>query len=234
MAIPRTPGRPSRSGRPPAAADLKGVFLEASFPNAMADLAVVSKHLTPAMFAAEARKLARQVPFVAVHIKPRFYDQVVAELKRLGHSRLAGGQAGRDLRLLRGRALNRRPRVFPLSRPWRDRLHDRHPSAKTGNRSGWLVWSSCARASPFRGEAGRPREIASVRQAGETHSLYLRGTHCAACHDQEKYGKMLKKEIDGLICRMNEFPIYENQDKHTARLQSPDRLAAADDPAAGL
>jgi hypothetical protein len=35
------------------------------------------------MFAAEARKLARPVPFIAVHIKPRFYDQVVEELNAL-------------------------------------------------------------------------------------------------------------------------------------------------------
>jgi hypothetical protein len=35
------------------------------------------------MFAAEARKLNRQVPFIAVHIKSRFYDQVVAELNAL-------------------------------------------------------------------------------------------------------------------------------------------------------
>jgi cAMP phosphodiesterase len=66
-----------------AAADLKAVFLEASFPDVMSDLAITAKHLTPAMFAAEARKLTRQVPFIAVHIKPRFYNQVVAELNAL-------------------------------------------------------------------------------------------------------------------------------------------------------
>jgi ribonuclease BN (tRNA processing enzyme) len=66
-----------------AAANLKGVFLEASFPNAMSALAVASKHLTPAMFAAEAGKLPDQVPIVAVHIKPRTYDQVVTELHAL-------------------------------------------------------------------------------------------------------------------------------------------------------
>ena len=44
---------------------------------------MISKHLTPAMFAAETRKLSGQVPFIAVHIKPRFYDQVVAELREL-------------------------------------------------------------------------------------------------------------------------------------------------------
>ncbi len=76
------------------ATDLKGVFLEASFPDAMSKLAMISKHLTPAMFAAEARKLDRAVPFVAVHIKPRTYDQVVAELNALAIPDVRVGMPG--------------------------------------------------------------------------------------------------------------------------------------------
>jgi cAMP phosphodiesterase len=67
-----------------ASPSLKAVFLEASFPDAMSELARVSGHLTPATFAAEARKLPRPVPFFAVHIKPRFHEQVAAELRALG------------------------------------------------------------------------------------------------------------------------------------------------------
>jgi ribonuclease BN (tRNA processing enzyme) len=74
--------------------NLNAVFLEASFPNAMSDLAIVSKHLTPAMFVAEARKLAEQVPFIAVHIKPRFYDSVVDELAALRLPDLRVGKPG--------------------------------------------------------------------------------------------------------------------------------------------
>jgi cAMP phosphodiesterase len=79
-----------------AAPNLKAVFLEASYPDAMSELAVLSKHLTPAMFAAEARKLPQphQVPFFAVHIKPRFYDQVVGELNALGMPYLRIGRPG--------------------------------------------------------------------------------------------------------------------------------------------
>jgi ribonuclease BN (tRNA processing enzyme) len=77
-----------------AAADLKAVFLEASFPNAMSQLAVLSKHLTPAMFAGEIRKLPHPVPFIAVHIKPRFYDEVVAELGALGLPEIQVGRPG--------------------------------------------------------------------------------------------------------------------------------------------
>jgi ribonuclease BN (tRNA processing enzyme) len=65
-------------------ANLKAVFLEASFPDALAWLADVSKHLTPASFAREARKLSRPVPLIAVHIKPRYHAEVVAELQTLG------------------------------------------------------------------------------------------------------------------------------------------------------
>jgi ribonuclease BN (tRNA processing enzyme) len=75
-------------------AHLKAVFLEASFPDAMHDLAVVSKHLTPSMFAAEFRKVQRAVPFIATHIKPRFYDEVVAELEALGLPALRIGVPG--------------------------------------------------------------------------------------------------------------------------------------------
>jgi ribonuclease BN (tRNA processing enzyme) len=74
--------------------NLRAVFLEASFPEAMHPLAMISKHLTPKLFAAEAHKLLRSVPFVAVHIKPRFYEQVVAELRSLDLPDLLIGQPG--------------------------------------------------------------------------------------------------------------------------------------------
>lgn len=63
---------------------LKAVFLEAAFPNDMAWLANLSKHMTPALFAREIQKLARPVAVIAVHIKARFHDQILAELKALG------------------------------------------------------------------------------------------------------------------------------------------------------
>ena len=67
-----------------AAANLKAVFLEATFPEALAEVAAVSAHLTPALFAAEARKVRRPARFVAVHIRARFHAQVVEELRALG------------------------------------------------------------------------------------------------------------------------------------------------------
>jgi hypothetical protein len=50
---------------------------------------------------------------------------------------------------------------------------------------------------------------------------YIYGArHCGSCHDQKNNGKMAQNEIDGLICRMIEFPIYETQDKHKLAYRS--------------
>jgi ribonuclease BN (tRNA processing enzyme) len=65
-------------------ANVRAVFLEVTFPNAMAWLADLAKHLTPEMFAREAAKLEQPARFVAVHISARFRPQVVAELRALG------------------------------------------------------------------------------------------------------------------------------------------------------
>jgi ribonuclease BN (tRNA processing enzyme) len=77
-----------------AATDLRAVFLEAAFPNEMEALAIASKHLTPSMFAAERLKLKRQVPFIAVHIKQRFYDQIVEQLRNLNSPGIFIGKPG--------------------------------------------------------------------------------------------------------------------------------------------
>lgn len=62
---------------------LKAVFLEASFPNSLDWLARKAHHLTPAMFRAEAQKLTRPVQLIAVHAKPAFQSQILAELAAL-------------------------------------------------------------------------------------------------------------------------------------------------------
>jgi ribonuclease BN (tRNA processing enzyme) len=71
--------------------NLKAVFLEATFPDSMAGLAKVSKHLTPALFAREIGKLRQSTRIVAVHIKARYREQIVTELEKL---RIAGLQIG--------------------------------------------------------------------------------------------------------------------------------------------
>jgi ribonuclease BN (tRNA processing enzyme) len=61
-------------------ANLKAVFLEATLPNDMANLAGVAKHLTTDGFMREMRKLSRPATFLAVHLSARTRDQVIAEL----------------------------------------------------------------------------------------------------------------------------------------------------------
>jgi ribonuclease BN (tRNA processing enzyme) len=63
---------------------LKAAFIETSFPNKMAELAKVSKHLTPALFAQEFKKLGRpDLPVYIYHLKPRFRREISRELKQL-------------------------------------------------------------------------------------------------------------------------------------------------------
>lgn len=76
-------------------ANLKAVFLEATFPSHQTALAAIAKHLTPAQFAVEVKKITRPVQIVAVHIKPRFYTQVVQELHSQTIANLVIGQIGK-------------------------------------------------------------------------------------------------------------------------------------------
>jgi ribonuclease BN (tRNA processing enzyme) len=77
-----------------ATPDLKAVFLEASFPNHLAALAASAKHLTPELFALEAKKLPDAVRLLAVHVKARYRHQIVAELAALQLPNLELCQAG--------------------------------------------------------------------------------------------------------------------------------------------
>ena len=75
---------------------LRGVFLEASFPNALRALAEASLHLTPQMFAAEVAKLPRSTRVIAVHIKMAHRETVVGELSGLGIPTLEIGECETD------------------------------------------------------------------------------------------------------------------------------------------
>ncbi|MCE9530318.1 MAG: 3',5'-cyclic-nucleotide phosphodiesterase [Planctomycetes bacterium] len=76
------------------AANLKAVFLESCFPNSMAGLAEISKHLTPEKFFREVKKLKLPAALLAVHIKPLFRDQIVQELQSLGLKNLGIARMG--------------------------------------------------------------------------------------------------------------------------------------------
>ena len=80
--------------------NIRAVFLEVAFPNSKTDLANLAKHLTPALFAQETAKIPSAEKFVAVHIKPAFYDEVAAELKALGMPNLEIVEPGREYEFL--------------------------------------------------------------------------------------------------------------------------------------
>jgi ribonuclease BN (tRNA processing enzyme) len=75
--------------------NLRAVFLEASFPDAMRELAEKTGHLTPALFREEVRKLTRPARLIAVHIKAAFRERVVQELSALKLPNFEVGRFGR-------------------------------------------------------------------------------------------------------------------------------------------
>lgn len=77
---------------------LRAVFIEASFPDRMSELASVTKHLTPNLVAGEIEKMPGEPEIIAVHIKPAYRDEVVSELEALGNDRLKIGCGGRGYR----------------------------------------------------------------------------------------------------------------------------------------
>jgi cAMP phosphodiesterase len=74
--------------------NLKAAFLEVTFPNEIAWLADLAKHLTPEMYAAEMKKLPEGVRFFAVHLHAKYRREVSAELKALKNPNLSIGRFG--------------------------------------------------------------------------------------------------------------------------------------------
>ncbi len=75
---------------------LDALFIEASFPNSMRQLAEASKHLTPEMLEHELTKLNHNgMDILAVHIKPAYREKVITELNDLGINKLSVMEAGR-------------------------------------------------------------------------------------------------------------------------------------------
>ncbi len=63
---------------------LRAVFLEASFPSGMEDLAAVTKHHTAGQFLDAARQLPPAVKVFAVHVKPRCVEAITREIEAAG------------------------------------------------------------------------------------------------------------------------------------------------------
>jgi ribonuclease BN (tRNA processing enzyme) len=77
---------------------LKAAFIETSFPNRLLELAKVSKHLTPALFAREFQKLGRpDLPVYIYHVKPRFRQEIIEELAQLRLENLTVLEEGQEV-----------------------------------------------------------------------------------------------------------------------------------------
>lgn len=64
--------------------NMKGIFLETSFPNSMRELAEMSGHLTPEMANNEAKKLKdNNIPIYLYHLKPNFLDVLKSEISSI-------------------------------------------------------------------------------------------------------------------------------------------------------
>lgn len=77
---------------------LKAVFIETSFPDELADLARISKHLTPSLLARAFRKINRpDLPVYVYHLKPRFREDIVRQLAKLEIPNLAVLEEGQEI-----------------------------------------------------------------------------------------------------------------------------------------
>lgn len=75
--------------------NLRGAFIETSFPNRLGDLAIKSGHMTPAMLEHQLAKLDRDdIPVYIFHMKQQYLDELHRELAQLPHPNLTVLQGG--------------------------------------------------------------------------------------------------------------------------------------------
>lgn len=77
---------------------LKAVFIETSFPDELAELARVSKHLTPTLLGKAFQKIKRpDLPVYVYHVKPRFRDDIARQLARFRIANLTVLKEGQEI-----------------------------------------------------------------------------------------------------------------------------------------
>ncbi|MEK6815895.1 MAG: 3',5'-cyclic-nucleotide phosphodiesterase [Nitrospirota bacterium] len=68
---------------------VSAIMIEASFPNRLESLARISGHLTPRLLALELEKVRhKDAPVYVYHLKPRYIDELTAELRALNNPRI--------------------------------------------------------------------------------------------------------------------------------------------------
>lgn len=68
--------------------NLKAIFTEVSFPNALKQVAIASDHHTPASLKAEIAKMPPTVPIILTHLKPNFREVLFKEVMELNEKRI--------------------------------------------------------------------------------------------------------------------------------------------------
>lgn len=80
--------------------NLKGVFIEVSFPDSMMDIAIQSKHLTPTLLAQEFRKIGKpDLPLYVYHMKPTVREVILQEIAQLDIERVTVLEEGQEIEL---------------------------------------------------------------------------------------------------------------------------------------
>jgi ribonuclease BN (tRNA processing enzyme) len=67
---------------------LRAVILECAFPNRLAALAEIARHMTPELIRRELDKLPADVPVLIFHVKPQFHDEIGDELGAVSGARI--------------------------------------------------------------------------------------------------------------------------------------------------
>lgn len=75
---------------------LQAVFVDAAFPDELADLALASGHLTPRLVGDQVAALPAAVSRIAVHLKPAYYSRIVAQLDLAAIPGLSVGCVGME------------------------------------------------------------------------------------------------------------------------------------------
>ena len=78
--------------------NLKGIFIEVSFPNSMTEMAIQSKHLTPKLLDQEFRKIGKpDLPLFVYHMKPTVRNEIIQEIAQLDIERVTILSEGQEL-----------------------------------------------------------------------------------------------------------------------------------------
>jgi ribonuclease BN (tRNA processing enzyme) len=80
----------------PAARNLKAVILEASFPERLARIAELSKHLSTVSFAEEAARIPAEIQILVSHLKPDCAEEIAGEIRTLGMRNVELLEQGRE------------------------------------------------------------------------------------------------------------------------------------------